>query len=916
MKGLQVGLLFTVIYFIFIVNPLSAHANEADYVWTNNKDGTVTIRDYVGTDTTIIIPNELGGKVVTEIGMAAFGEKNLTQVVIPGSVIQIGDLAFAENQLTYVELSNNLTSIGEGVFFRNKLTNIEIPDNVTQIGLYAFLDNELSTVKLPNKLKIISDYAFTGNQLTSIELPATLETIGEMAFSENQLTSLEIPPSVTSIGPYAFTTNQLLNVTIPLSITNLAEGVFHDNQLTSIEIPSSVTNIGRWAFGENRLSSLEIPKNVSTVEDNAFNDNQLIKVRVLSDSTVLLEDTFKANPVDLTIYGHDASTAQAYANQYNHLFELLAYKVIYNDNGSVQGNIPVDANMYQRNTKATVLDNVGALEKTGYLFNGWNSTANGDGVDYAVNSIIDIGESDLTLYAKWTPNVYTVTFNTDGGTTIDPVTVMYDKGLIQPADPTKVGHTFVGWYVDDTLNTPWDFAADRITGDLTLYAKWTAKGYIVFFETNGGTAISPVTVMYNEQMSEPTAPKKADHIFAGWYKDETLTKPWSFDTDIVSEDLTLYAKWEVAQSEYTLDFDTNGGSAVQSQRIAGNATATKPINPTKAGYLFAGWYKDKALTKPWSFDTDKVVENMTLYAKWEIEQLQYTVDFDTNGGSAVPSQRIAGNAAATEPMEPIKAGFTFAGWYKDANFTLPWNFNKDKVTSNITLYAKWLVNSSSGGGGSVIPTPTPTPEEPTQKPTPEQPKPEKPDSEPVEPVEPKPTPQPEEESTFSDVPRDHWAWTMIQAMAKQGVITGYSDGTFKPNAPVQRQHVALMLARAMELEPKKEALAFNDISATHPYAEVIQRVQQAGLFDGVNGNFNPTANMTRAQMAKILVLAFHLTSTEKETFQDVSATHWAYDYIAILAANGIALGDNGYFRPEDPVTRAQFAAFLYRALYK
>ncbi|WP_313373200.1 InlB B-repeat-containing protein [Lysinibacillus pakistanensis] len=848
MKGLQVGLLFTVIYFIFIVNPISAHANEADYVWTNNKDGTVKIKDYIGTNTSIIIPNELGGKVVTEIGMAAFGEKNLTQVVIPDSVLKIGDFAFAENQLTYVELSNNLTSIGEGVFYMNKLTNIEIPDNVTEIGLYAFLDNELSTVKLPNALKIISDYAFTGNQLTSIELPQTLKTIGEMAFSENQLTSLEIPPSVTSIGPYAFATNQLLNVTIPLSITNLAEGVFHDNQLTSIEIPSNVTNIGRWAFGENRLSSLEIPKNVITVEDNAFNDNQLIKVRVLSDATVLLEDTFKANPVDLTIYGHDASTAQAYANQYNHLFELLTYKVIYNDNGSVQGNIPVDANMYQRNSKATVLDNVGALEKTGYLFNGWNSTANGDGVNYAVNSIIDIGESDITLYAKWTPNVYTVTFNTDGGTTIDPVTIMYDKELIQPADPTKVGHTFVGWYVDDTLNTPWDFAADRITGDLTLYAKWTAIGYTVFFETNGGTAISPVTVLYNEQMSEPTAPTKAVHTFAGWFKDETLTKPWSFDTD-------------------------------------------------------------------------KVAENMTLYAKWEIEQLQYTVNFDTNGGSAVPSQRIAGNATATEPMNPIKADFTFAGWYKDANLTLPWNFSKDKVTSNITLYAKWLVNGSSGGGGyspnpTPNPTPIPTPEEPTQKPTPEQPKPEKPDSVPVKPVEPKPTPQPEEDSTFSDVPKDHWAWTMIQTMAKQGVITGYSDGTFKPNAPVQRQHVALMLARAMELEPKKEALAFNDISATHPYAEVIQRVQQAGLFDGVNGNFNPTANMTRAQMAKILVLAFHLTSTEKETFHDVPATHWAYDYIAILAANGIALGDNGYFRPEDPVTRAQFAAFLYRALYK
>ena len=752
-----------------VFNP-PAQVNEADYVWTNNR-GTVTIRDYIGTDTAITIPSQLGGGVVTAIGSGAFGEKGLTRVVIPDSVTSIGDVAFAENQLTYVKLSNNLTKIGEGVFFGNQLTSIEIPDQVTQIGIYAFLDNKLATVKLPNQLKTIGDFAFMANQLTSIELPTTLQTIGEWAFSENQLTSLEIPSRVTSIGEYAFATNQLANVIIPLSITSIAESVFLDNQLTTIEIPSNVTNIGRWAFGENQLSSVEIPKNVITIEDNAFTDNDLKHVKILSDATILLEDIFNMNPSDLTIYGHDASTAQAYANQYNHLFELLTYQIIYDGNGSVQGNTPVDTNRYPRNAQAMILDNIGALEKTGFAFEGWNSTTAGDGIDYAVNSLIDIEESNLTLYAKWVANSYDVTFH-----------------------------------------------------------------------TNGGTVITPVTVIYKGQVSEPTAPTKAGHTFAGWYKDEALNIPWDFATDVIIEDTILYAKWNV---------------------------------------------------------------------------VQYTLNFNTTGGSSVPSQQVIYNTLATKPADPTKAGYTFAGWYKDAQFTTTWNFSTDVMTADHTLFAKWFANGSSGGGGSSNSSPASTPTEsaPTPEPTmpekPEQPKPE----EPSEPQSPEPAPQPEAAIIFSDILQHHWAWQMIQKMAKQGIITGYPDGTFQPNAPIQRQHVALMLTRALELEPKKEALAFNDIPESHLYWGVINQVQQAGLFDGIDGNFQPNANMTRAQMAKVLVAAFNFTAIEQETFKDVPATHWAYDYIAILAANGIAIGDNGSFRPNDPVTRAEFAALLYRALH-
>lgn len=109
-------------------------------------------------------------------------------------------------------------------------------------------------------------------------------------------------------------------------------------------------------------------------------------------------------------------------------------------------------------------------------------------------------------------------------------------------------------------------------------------------------------------------------------------------------------------------------------------------------------------------------------------------------------------------------------------------------------------------------------------------------------------------------------------------------------------------------------MPFRDVPQSHPYYDSITKLQQAGIVDGSNCAFNPNASMTRAQMAKILVLAFGLTPEGTTTFQDVPATHWSYDYISALADSGIALGDNGNFKPDEPMTRAQFVAFMFRAL--
>jgi uncharacterized repeat protein (TIGR02543 family)/uncharacterized repeat protein (TIGR01451 family) len=141
----------------------------------------------------------------------------------------------------------------------------------------------------------------------------------------------------------------------------------------------------------------------------------------------------------------------------------------------------------------------------------------------------------------------------------------------------------------------------------------------------------------------------------------------------------------------TVMFNSNGGSAVPNQLVAFNNTAATPAPPpTKAGSTFAGWYSDAGLTTLFNFATP-ITADITLYAKWTLNT--YTVTFNSNAGSAVPSQVVNHNATATAPAPPpTKAGSTFAGWYVDAALTTLFNF-ATPITADITLFAKWALVS-------------------------------------------------------------------------------------------------------------------------------------------------------------------------------------------------------------------------------
>ena len=325
--------------------------------------------------------------------------------------------------------------------------------------------------------------------------------------------------------------------------------------------------------------------------------------------------------------------------------------------------------------------------------------------------IIGIGSKDADLSGN-----YNVTFNTNGGSTVEAQSVKPGEKAVKPSAPTKSGCTFAGWYKDSAFTTPFNFEKP-ITEDTVVYAAWnegsTPATYSVTFNTDGGSEVTAQNIMSGFKATKPANPTKSGNVFTGWYADSALKTPFDFSTPI-TKDTTIYAKWTAAADPvtYMVVFNSNGGGFVSAQSVKSGEKAVKPADPVKEGFTFGGWYKDSECKTAFDFNTP-ITELTMVYAKWndpsapestptpESDSSAHTVTFITNGGSKVAAQKVAHGKKVTYPDEPTKEGYKFEGWYSDSALTKPFEFN-DPITDDIMVYAKWSEN-----GKSASPSPTP-----------------------------------------------------------------------------------------------------------------------------------------------------------------------------------------------------------------
>ncbi len=331
-----------------------------------------------------------------------------------------------------------------------------------------------------------------------------------------------------------------------------------------------------------------------------------------------------------------------------------------------------------------------ALENGNAVFAGWSD---GNTI-YEASEVITV-TSNMTINALWT-YATSVVFDANGGTigSEATVTVTLTNGLVTelPEEPTREDYIFTGWYLDSECTI--ELNTSNPISVTTIYAGWEednityySLGYtIIYYDVNGNQVsrvdnltmqVRSIATSESQILPEATLP---GYEFAGWYTDWGATTPLTYPHEFNPHYNWLCAKF--IQAQYTVSFETNGGSTINSKDVVGGSTVSLPNNPTKLGYEFVGWYIDEALNNEFVPST-LISEDITLYAKWNYVGTA-TVTYVLNGGTGIESEVVTIGSYIT--TKPTKSGFNFAGWYTDSELT---NLFDSPVESEITLYAKW-----------------------------------------------------------------------------------------------------------------------------------------------------------------------------------------------------------------------------------
>ena len=465
------------------------------------------------------------------------------------------------------------------------------------------------------------------------------------------------------------------------------------------------------------------------------------------------------------------------------------------------------------------------------------------GAHYSYNSVksvvsgvvtVDDPATILKLNVYYDLDFHTLTFDTMGGSAIDPVTVRHGNAVARPADPTKDKYTFIGWYVDPEFTEEYDFTT-VLEADKTIYAKFELTS------TPIGDIYVRYDVLHIKQLPDGSydlANAEVEHLSAK--KDTTVTavvKDYRA-THHINVNSTLSKLTDTAIQPYpgadgkpvytilsvyydldfhTLTFDTMGGSRIDPVTVRhGNAVA-KPKDPVNGGYIFDGWYTDKTYRTPYNFAT-VLTQDTTIYAKWFL--------------IALPGVTIK----KTTPKLNTSDHFAYVQGYPDGTV---------KPTGNITRAETAAILFRLMDEGS----------RKTYYST---------------------------KSGFRDVATGSWYNTYVATLNNAGVITDSSNGYFRPNEAITRAELAAMLANFTETAGA--ANYFNDVSASYWAANAIAICAKLGWITGYpDGSFRPDRNVTRAELMAMINRATGRApkSTDAflpgmKTWSDNTADKWYY----------------------------------------
>ena len=406
---------------------------------------------------------------------------------------------------------------------------------------------------------------------------------------------------------------------------------------------------------------------------------------------------------------------------------------------------------------------------------------------------------------------FIVTFDNEGTKT----TAIIDNGgkLTAPAAPTKEGYRFDGWYyVNNGGVAKWYFDTDIVTRAMTLTAKWV-QTYTVAFDTNGGSAVDPVTVDAGSTVTKPADPMKSGHNFGGWYKDSTLQTPWSFANDTVTADTTLYAKWTANPPAPSYD-DPDPTYAVSAPAAENGKIAVSPKNASAGSTV-------TITVKP---DSGYVLETISVT--------------DKNGNDLKLTDKGNGKYTFTMPASKVEIKATFM----EDNSVL--NFFYDVPNDAYYFEAvKWAAeNGITGGVGNSLFAPN----QPCTR---------------AQIVtflwRAAGSPVVNYAMDLSDVAEDAYYGEAVRWALSEGITTGTGESSFSPDATCTRAQAVTFLARALNANASGKA-EFGDVPTDSYFAEAVAWAAANGVTEGVGGGlFGSDNSCTRGQIVTFLYRAYN-----------------------------------------------------------
>ena len=476
----------------------------------------------------------------------------------------------------------------------------------------------------------------------------------------------------------------------------------------------------------------------------------------------------------------------------------------------------------------------------------------------------------------------TITTDDHGSASASP-TVGAKGATIQLTAVPNEGYRFNTWQVTSGDITITNNAFRMPDSDVSINAIFEANTYNVTLNADGGTIAEEKNITNYTYGVGATLPTKDDmtregYTFDGWYDNNDFSG--SSVTTISPTDTgakTFYAKWTI--NSYSVTFNSNNGSDIDSQTVDYGDTVAEPTAPAKNGYTFAGWYSDEGLVSAYDFSTT-VTSDITLYAKWTK---------NSSGGSYTPptykptiNQSDEGGTVSVDKTNPKKGDTVTITPNPDAGYEVGeitvTDRNGDEVEVTKNADGSYSFKQPAGKvtiAVSYIPA----------------------------------------DAGLSDVHSDSYYYDAVNWAAAKGITGGIGNGLFGPNQPCTRAQIVTFLWRAAGSPEPKTMSSFSDVSADSYYAKAVAWAVENGITVGTSSTtFSPDDTCTRAQSVTFLFRALGKLVDSKAKFSDVPTDSYYANAVAWAVENGVTNGiGNNLFGPDNSCTRAQIVTFLFRA---